>query len=114
VKLEAGGVTTSQRVVVREDPRLKVTVAERAQWTAFQKRVAALATQFAAVADKARRNTSTDSTMRDNKRQATELLARISTLYSASARWTGRPTADQQTQVAYYEKMAKVLGGVTF
>ncbi len=114
VKLVAGGVTTTQRVVVRDDPRLKTTPAERAQWTAFQKRVAAIATQFAPIAERARKNSATDSTMKDNKRQAAELLARISTLYSASARWTGVPTADQRTQVAYYEKMAKVLSGIAF
>jgi hypothetical protein len=110
VKLAAGGITTSQRVVVRDDPRLTVSGADRAAWTAFQRQVAALATQFAPVADRARRATGTDARTVDVKRQAAELLARISTLYGASGRWTGRPTADQRTQLAYYQKMASTLG----
>lgn len=114
VKLDAGGVVTTQRVVVRDDPRLSVSLADRAAWTAFQRQVASVATEFAPIADKARRNTATDSVMRDNKRQAAELLARISTLYGASARWTGKPTADQRTQLAYYQKMSKTLGAIAF
>ena len=114
VKLDAGGVTTSTRVVVREDPRITVTRAERRAWTDFQRQVAALATEFAPVADKARRSTSRDAQVIDNKRQAAELLARISTLYNASARWTGRPTADQRTQLAYYQQMATTIGATAF
>jgi hypothetical protein len=114
VRLSAGGVTSSQRVVVREDPRVTVTSAQRRAWTDFQRQVAALATEFAPVADRARRATAADAQTSDLKRQASELLARISTLYSASARWTGMPTADQRTQLAYYKQMAKSLGGAAF
>ncbi len=38
VSLSAGGVTTTQKVVVREDPRLKVSASNRAAWTACQRR----------------------------------------------------------------------------
>jgi hypothetical protein len=114
VKLAAGGVTSSTRVVVREDPRITVTRAERKAWTDFQRQVAKLATEFAPVADQARRSTSRDASVIDNKRQAAELLARISTLYGATARWTGRPTADQRTQLAYYQQMARTLGAASF
>ena len=114
VRLIGGGVTTTQRVVVREDPRINVTRAERKAWTDFQRQVAALAADFAPVAERARRATASDAQTIDLKRQAAELLARISTLYNASARWTGRPTADQRTQLAYYVQMAKTLGAVAF
>jgi hypothetical protein len=114
VKLDAGGVTSSQRVIVREDPRLSVSSADRRIWTAFQRDVAALATTFAPVADRARRATGTDAATVDNKRQAAELLARIGTLYSATGRWTGRPTADQRSELRYYQEMARKLGGVSF
>jgi hypothetical protein len=114
VKLEAGGVTSTQRVVVRDDPRLTVSPADRRSWTDFQRQVAALAVSFAPVADRARRATATDAATVDNKRQASELLARIGGLYSASARWTGRPTADQRSRLAYYQEMARKLGGVSF
>ncbi len=109
-KLEVGGVTTTQRIVVREDPRVSVSRADRAAWTTFQRDVALLATTFAPVAERVRRVTGTDSATIDRKRQATELLARIGTLYNASARWTGRPTQDQRSQLAYYRRMATTFG----
>ena len=114
ITLNAGGTTTTQRVVVREDPRVTVTLAERRAWTTFQQQVAGVATQFAPVADRARRASGTDASAVDNKRQAQELSARISTLYSATSRWTGRPTADQRTQLAYYQKMAQQLSTTPF
>jgi len=114
VTLEVGGEKHTQRVTVREDPRITVSLAERRAWTDFQKQIAALATEFAPVAVLARRATADNARTVDLSRQAQELLARIGTLYSASARWTGRPTADQRTQLAYYREMAKTLGATSF
>lgn len=114
VRLVAGGVTSVQRVTVREDPRITITRADRRAWTDFQRKVARLATEFAPAADRARRATGRDATTVDLKRQAQELIARIATLYNASARWTGRPTADQQSQLAYYQKMATTLNAAAF
>lgn len=109
VRLVHGGRTLSQRVVVREDPRLTVTRAERAAWTAFHREVANLVTSFADVAARWRNASGTDAATRDGKRQAQELSARLSTLYSAVGRWTGAPTADQRSQLRYYQRMALVL-----
>ncbi len=114
ITLEAGGTTSTQRVVVREDPRITISAAERASWTAFQRQVAALATEFAPIAQRARRATADNARTIDLNRQAQELVARISTLYGASARWTGKPTADQRTQLAYYQQMAKTIGAAGF
>ena len=114
VTLEAAGATSTQRVVVREDPRLGASRADRRSWTEFQRRIAALATQFAPVGERARRTAARDSSTMDSKRQAQELLARIATLYNASARWTGPPTADQRSQLAYYQQMATKIGSVSF
>ncbi len=110
VRLVAGGVTTSQRVLVREDPRITVSAAERRAWTLFQRQVASLAESFAPVAEALRQAAGTDAETLDRKRQAAELSSRISTLYGATARWTGRPTADQRSQLAYYQRMARALG----
>jgi hypothetical protein len=110
IELEAGGVTSRQRVAVREDPRLRVSSADRQAWTAFQRQVAALATQFAPVVERARRAEGGDAPALEKRRQMVELLARIGTLYNATARWTGRPTADQRSQLAYYQEMAAQLG----
>jgi hypothetical protein len=109
VRLVHGGRVLSQRVVVREDPRLTVTRAERAAWTAFHRDVATLVTSFADVAARWRNASGTDAATRDGKRQAQELSARLSTLYSAVGRWTGAPTADQRSQLRYYQRMALVL-----
>lgn len=114
VKLEASGVTMTQRVAVREDPRLAVPAAERAAWTSFQRDVARVITAFAPVANRARASTTTDATTRDQRRQALELLSRLGTLYGATGGWTGAPTADQRSQLAYYEQMVRTLGAVRF
>jgi hypothetical protein len=109
VRLVHGERTLSQRVVVREDPRLTVTRAERAVWTAFHREVATLITSFADVAARWRTASGTDAATRDYKRQAQELSARLATLYSAVGRWTGAPTADQRSQLRYYKQMAAAL-----
>lgn len=109
VRLVHGGRTLSQLVVVREDPRLTVTRAERAAWTAFHREVANLVTSFADVAARWRNASGTDAATRDYKRQAQELSARLATLYSAVGRWTGAPTADQRSQLRYYKQMAASL-----
>ena len=106
VRLVSEGRTQEQRVVVRDDPRITTTAAERARWTSFHREVAALARTFAPTADRIRSATSTDSATMDRKRQSQELMSRIGTLYGAVARWTGTPTADQRTQLAYYKRMA--------
>ena len=114
VKLEAAGLSMTQRVVVREDPRITIAAAERAAWTAFQRDVAKVITAFAPTAAKARANSSTDAAVRDQRRQATELMSRLATLYRASGGWTGWPTADQRSQLTYYQQMARTLGAVAF
>jgi hypothetical protein len=45
----------------------------------------------------------------DLKRQSRELLSRISGLYGAIGRWTGAPTKDQITRLAYYQQTARQL-----
>ena len=87
--------------------RRQVSNADRRTWTAFQQQVATLATQLAPAAERVRRATSTDAAMVEQKRQVLELMSRIGTLYSATSRWTGRPTADQRTQLAYYQEMTR-------
>ncbi|MDQ8158632.1 MAG: hypothetical protein P3C12_04315, partial [Gemmatimonadota bacterium] len=110
VRLSVGGVTQRQRVVVKEDPRITVTRAERAAWTAFHREIAALATSYVPVAERWRAKTGTDAATRDGKRQASELSARISGLYGAVARYTGAPTSDQRSELRFYTRMAAELG----
>ncbi|WP_353269384.1 hypothetical protein, partial [Gemmatimonas sp.] len=106
------GRTTNRTVVVKEDPRMTVTAAERAAWTAFHRDVAKLVTRFADIATRVRGLTGTDAATRDAKRQVQELSSRLSTLYSAVGRWTGAPTADQRSQLRYYTRMVAELDRV--
>jgi hypothetical protein len=109
VRLVHEGRTMSRTVVVKEDPRMTITRYERLSWTAFHQAVASTVTSFAEVATRVRGMTGTDAATRDLKRQAQELSARLSTLYSAVGRWTGSPTADQISQLGYYKRMAAEL-----
>jgi hypothetical protein len=111
VRLVHDGRTVERKVLVKEDPRLTVSRAERAAWTAFHREVAAALGGFAEVATRVRGLSGTDGATRDLKRQAGELQARLSTLYSAVGRWTGMPTADQRSQLRYYTRMAAEIGG---
>jgi hypothetical protein len=49
----------------------------------------------------------------DLKRQSRELLSRISSLYGALGRWTGTPTRDQLSRLAYYQQMSRTLADRT-
>jgi photosystem II stability/assembly factor-like uncharacterized protein len=102
VRLTAGGRTHEQVVDVREDPRITVTPAERQAWTAFQREVAALLARVAPIAERARALPATD----DRRRQVQELVSRVSGLYGDTGRWTGLPTADHRSQLAFYTRAA--------
>ncbi len=109
VRLVAGGRTLEQKVEVREDPRIDVTPAERKQWTDAVQQAAALAREFAPVNDRIQKLPGTGADVVDQKRQSRELLSRISGLYGALGRWTGAPTKDQLSRLAYYQQMVKTL-----
>jgi hypothetical protein len=111
VRLTHGGAVQEQWVVVRDDPRLTVTRAQRAAWTAFHRQVAAQLARVAPLATRLREagGSGADATARDRARQGQELLARLSGLYGEVGRWTGAPTADQRAQLAYYAQMADTL-----
>ena len=111
VKLVAGGRTLEQKVEVREDPRIDTSPAERKQWTDAVHQAAALAREFGPVNDRIQKLPGTAADVVDLKRQSRELIGRISALYSALGRWTGAPTKDQISRLAYYQQMAKQLSG---
>jgi photosystem II stability/assembly factor-like uncharacterized protein len=109
VRLTANGRTVEQPVEVREDPRIDVSPDVHRAWGEFHREIAALARRFAPVADRIRRAPGTDAATLDRKRQAQELLSRIGGLYGAVGSWTGAPTADQRSRLAYYQRMATEL-----
>ncbi len=109
VRLAAGGRTLEQKVEVREDPRIDISAAERKQWMDALQQTAALAREFAPVNDRIQKLPGTGADVVDLKRQSRELLSRISGLYGAIGRWTGAPTKDQLSRIAYYQQMVKTL-----
>jgi hypothetical protein len=109
IRLVAGGRTLEQKVDVREDPRIDIPPAERKQWTDAVQQAAALARTFGPVNDRIQKLPGAGAEVTDLKRQSRELTSRIGTLYGALGRWTGAPTKDQLSRLAYYQTMAKQL-----
>lgn len=105
VRLVVGGKTLEQKVTVKDDPRIDATPADRKIWTDFQMQVAATIRQWAPVNDTLQK-ANVDA---DLKRQGRELTSRLSGLFGATGRWVGRPTADQQSEFAFYQEMVTKL-----
>ncbi len=103
VRLTAAGVTSEKPIVVRDDPRVDVSVEERAAWTVT----------LADIADVFRRAVLAGAAIRglpgadaEVRRLAGLLPGRVSGLYAEVGRFAGRPTADQLAQLAYYREVA--------
>ena len=107
VRLTAGGKTHEQAVVVKEDPRLSITPADRQRWTDL---LLSLAAQYAAAGRLVDAVQSRGPSGTQGLEAARELQRRIGTLYGAVSAWTGRPTADQEAQAQYFADMLKKLG----
>ena len=106
VRLAAAGRTFEQKVEVRDDPRIDAPAADRKLWADFQMQVAGAIRQFAPVADKVQKAAAGDAQTTDLKRQSRELLSRLSGLFTATGRWVGRPTAEQQSEFKFYQEMS--------
>lgn len=116
-RLTLGGASSEQRFEVREDHRLAITVVQRGAWHTAVDRIAALYRNASAYADSTRREFTRLTALPEAERQrlsgrisdaddlalqASELLARIATLYANVVRFTGPPTADQRAQMGYF------------
>ena len=123
VRLTVDGRSYEQPVDVREDPRVKVPAAVRAEWTASllriadaQRRATDLATRWQPTAARLRpdaTNALTGSQRDDARRvnaQIEELLSRLSRLYGDVESWTGLMTRDQRTQLEYLNGKLAELG----
>ena len=106
VRLAAAGRTFEQKVEVRDDPRIDAPAADRKLWADFQMQVAGAIRQFAPIADKVQKAPAGDEQTTDLKRQSRELLSRLSGLFTATGRWVGRPTAEQQSEFKFYQEMS--------
>ncbi|MDH4067141.1 MAG: glycoside hydrolase, partial [Acidobacteriota bacterium] len=105
IRLAAGGRTIEQKVEVKDDPRIDAPPADRKVWTDFHGQVARVIRDYAPVAEKVQKAPAGDTERTDLKRQARELMSRLTGLYNAVGRWVGRPTADQQSEFRFYQEM---------
>ena len=97
VRLRVGAATFDQPLVVRDDPRVTLTAAARAQWHRATDSIAHVYRGVVTLgADAAR---SSDEELRKTIR---ELQDRVGSLYGTVLRGGGAPTADQRKQMAYF------------
>jgi hypothetical protein len=116
-RLTLNGVTTEQQFVVREDPKVTITDAQRSAWYGAIDEVATLYRRSSAMADSTRREERRVTALPEAERkrlgtrvtelqdlalQASELMQRVATLYGNIARFSEPPTADQRAQMGYF------------
>ena len=104
VRLTAAGKTYEQKLQVKEDPRIEIAPADRKAWTDALLAVAEMYRSSVALRDQVGARGSAD--LRDTAR---ELQTRLATLYRQISGSTGRPTADQQAQMVFYETELRAL-----
>jgi len=116
VRLASGGRTLEEKIEVKDDPRIDTPPADRKVWADFQVQVAGAIREFAPVADKVQKAPAGGAQMTDLKRQARELLSRLTRLYGETGRWVGRPTADQLSELKFYQeavaRLTAAAGGI--
>jgi hypothetical protein len=109
VRLVSGATTLTQKVEVREDPRIDITAADRKAWTDAQMHVVSLIRAFAPVNDRIQNLPATAPNAADLKRQSRELLTRLGGIYGDFGRWVGAPTRIQLSEMKYYGEMVQKL-----
>ena len=103
VRLTAGGRTQDRALIVRDDPRVTITAAERAAWHRASDSVASMYRQVVQLGTAAR---DMDAELKATIR---ELQDRVGTLYGGVMRGGGAPTADQRRQMAYFPTVLATL-----
>ena len=104
VRLTVAGKTYDQKLQVKEDPRIEIAPADRKAWTDALLAVAEMYRGSVALRDQLGARGSSE--LRDAAR---ELQTRLATLYRQMSGSTGRPTADQQAQMVFYETALRAL-----
>ena len=100
------GRTQEKPIVVREDPRIDLSPAERRAWREAQRATGDLWTRAAALAAKMPGAATANA---DSRRLAIEVRDRLRGLYGDLDDHTGRPTADQLSELAYYRSVIERL-----
>ena len=111
VRLTVDGRSEEQPIVVQDDPRIDVSATDRAAWRDAQTAAGDL-WKRAATINAAIARAAAGSISDADRRMATELQTRLSGLYNELDNWTGRPTSDQASQIAYYRAVVERLEGI--
>jgi uncharacterized small protein (DUF1192 family) len=92
---------------VKDDPRLEIAPADRHLWTETLLTVADLFRQTVALnAEVAKTDAQRNpGELAEARRIGRELQSRLGTLYNNIGRWTGRPTADQDSQLKFFRQV---------
>ena len=93
-----GGGTT---IAVLEDPRIKIPAADHDAWHTAVGEVAEMIRRGAPINERMQK-ASGGAELADLQRQWRELMARLTGLYGEIGRWTGRPNADQMSEMKFY------------
>ena len=105
VRLRAGGRTQEKSIVVSEDPRVDLPAADRRAWRAAQREAGELSARAAALAAKLQGSPAANA----ESRLAIEVRDRLRGLYVDLDDFTGRPTADQMSELAFYRSVVERL-----
>jgi hypothetical protein len=108
VRLIVGGQTHDKSIVVQEDPRVDISPADRKAWVDAQLETADLWKRVGTV-NVAIARAATGGVSDADRREAAELQARLAGLYNEIGNWTGRPTSDQVSQLAFYRAVVERL-----
>jgi photosystem II stability/assembly factor-like uncharacterized protein len=125
VRMDAGGVSMTQMVEVREDPRLEHDPAIRRAWTETLAEIWNASGEARALRDDVRAwvervdaeenpvslVSAQEEELRDLERETQELGSRLSRLYGAVQGWVGPLSADQASQQAFLTEMLGTLSG---
>jgi photosystem II stability/assembly factor-like uncharacterized protein len=95
---QTGGGTT---IAVLEDPRIKIPAADHDAWHTAVDEVAEMIRRGAPINERLQK-ASGGAELANLQRQWRELMARLTGLYGEIGRWTGRPNADQMSEMKFY------------
>jgi photosystem II stability/assembly factor-like uncharacterized protein len=104
VRLVAAGQSLEKPIEVREDPRVDVSAADRLEWRQTLESIADVWRRAVAVVARLQASGSAE-----DRRLAASAQEFLSGLYGAVSDYSGRPTADQLSQLAYLRSVVERL-----
>jgi photosystem II stability/assembly factor-like uncharacterized protein len=109
VRLRAGGRDSEATIEVREDPRIDLPAADRRAWTDTLLEIAGV---WKRAVESNAAITQRNAGTAEDRRIAGLLPGRLSGLYNEVARFTGRATGDQMSQLEYYRGLVERLEAI--